>query len=127
LTFDSSLETALGGPFGCLVKGIEEFHPDGYYYQRVKRDGKWAWVALGRDPSTAWNKLLAQAKVRDPEFVPGIPGVPAPSKNVLQQQRTVIDTITGLGTILLLRFPPGRKRQNDLCNVAVFAFSGHCH
>jgi hypothetical protein len=31
-------------PFWSLVKGIEEFHPDGYYYQRVKRDGKWAWV-----------------------------------------------------------------------------------
>lgn len=62
----------------CLVKGIEEFHPEGYHYHRVKRDGKWAWVALGRDPSTAWNKSLAQAKVREPEFVPGIPGVPDP-------------------------------------------------
>ena len=67
-------------PFWCLVKGIEEFQPDGYYYQRVKRDGKWAWVALGRDPSTAWNKSLAQAKVRDPEFVPGIPGLPEPRR-----------------------------------------------
>jgi len=65
-------------PFWCLVKGVEEHHPDGYYYDRVKRDGKWAWVSLGRDPSTAWNKSLAQAKVREPEFVPGIPGVPDP-------------------------------------------------
>jgi hypothetical protein len=64
--------------FWCLVKGTPEFHPDGYYYQPVKRDGKWAWVALGRDPSTAWNKSLAQAKVREPEFVHGIPGVPEP-------------------------------------------------
>ena len=67
-------------PFWCLVKGIDEFHLDGYYYQRVKRDGKWAWVALGRDPSTAWNKSLAQAKVREPEFVPGIPGLPEPKR-----------------------------------------------
>jgi site-specific recombinase XerD len=62
--------------FWCLVKGTPEFHPEGYYYQRVKRNGKWVWESLGTDPSTAWNKSLAQAKVRKPEFVPGIPGVP---------------------------------------------------
>ncbi len=32
-------------PFWCLVKGIEEFHPDGYYYQRVKRDVKWSSIS----------------------------------------------------------------------------------
>jgi len=57
-------------------QGCRGIPPGGYYYQRVKRDRKWAWASLGRDPSTAWNKSLAQAKVRKPEFVPGIPGVP---------------------------------------------------
>jgi hypothetical protein len=28
--------------FWCRVKGTPEFHPEGYYYQRVKRDGKCA-------------------------------------------------------------------------------------
>ena len=29
----------------CLVRGVEEYHPEGSYYQRVKRDGKWVWEA----------------------------------------------------------------------------------
>ena len=37
------------------------------------------WKSLGSDPSSAWNQSLAQAKVREPEFVPGIPGVPEPN------------------------------------------------
>jgi hypothetical protein len=38
--------------FPVPSKGTPEFHPDAYRYQRVKRE------------------------VREPEFIPGIPGVP---------------------------------------------------
>ncbi|HXX02047.1 MAG TPA: site-specific integrase [Candidatus Acidoferrales bacterium] len=48
--------------FWCLVNGQPEFHPNGYYYQRVKRDGKEKWESLGTDPHTASCKAKAQAK-----------------------------------------------------------------
>ena len=60
--------------FWCLVSGVPEHHPEGVYYHRFKRDGKWVWMSLGTDPSTAESKSLAQAKVREPEFV-AIPGI----------------------------------------------------
>jgi len=47
--------------FWCLVKGTPEFHPEGYYYQRFKRDGEWAWLSLGTDPDAASSKATAQA------------------------------------------------------------------
>lgn len=37
-------------PFWCLVKGAEEFHRDGTYHSRVKRDGKWRWEPSGLGP-----------------------------------------------------------------------------
>jgi hypothetical protein len=47
-------------PFWCLVKGVEEFHRDGTYYRRVKRDGKWKWESLGKDANTASAKSCAK-------------------------------------------------------------------
>jgi len=44
-------------PFWCLVKGIEERHPEATYYNRVKRDGKWLWEAVGNDANTAHLKM----------------------------------------------------------------------
>jgi integrase/recombinase XerD len=44
-------------PFWCLVKGIEEFHRDGTYHRRVKRDGKWKWESLGNDATAACTNL----------------------------------------------------------------------
>ena len=61
-------------PFWCLVNGIPEHHPEGVYYHRFKRDRKWVWMSLGTDPHTAESKSLAQAKVREPEFV-AIPAI----------------------------------------------------
>ena len=48
--------------FWCLVNGVPESHPNGYYYQRVKRDGKEKWESLGTDPHAAHCTSLAQAK-----------------------------------------------------------------
>jgi len=47
--------------FWCLVNGKPEFHPNGYYYQRVKRDTKEKWESLGTDPNAASSKATAQA------------------------------------------------------------------
>jgi len=48
--------------FWCLVNGQPEFHPNGYYYHRVKRDGKEKWESLGTDPHRAQWKSVAEAK-----------------------------------------------------------------
>ncbi len=48
-------------PFWCRVRGTEEHHPEGSYYRRFKRDGKWAWESLGSDANTADCKATAGA------------------------------------------------------------------
>jgi hypothetical protein len=49
-------------PFWCLVKGTPEHHPEGYYYQRVKREGTEKWQSLDTDPHTASCKATVQGK-----------------------------------------------------------------
>jgi hypothetical protein len=41
-------------PGWCLVNGVEEFHSDGTYYQRLKNaEGKWTWVSRGTNADAA--------------------------------------------------------------------------
>lgn len=49
----------------CLVRGVEERHPEATYYQRIKRDGKWAWQARGTDSATAFSKSAAIANQQE--------------------------------------------------------------
>ena len=41
--FDSK---SLMRPFWCAVKGVAEHRPEGFYYQRMEREGKQAWMSL---------------------------------------------------------------------------------
>jgi hypothetical protein len=49
--------------FWCLVKGVEE-HPEGTYYRRIKRDGRWAWESLGNHPNDALDRLNVRLRTQ---------------------------------------------------------------